>query len=59
MNGMYAEKRTKTGAIVSGIVALLAVAGLTMAFLNTASPYVTRPRHGKLRGTACTWPATW
>jgi cytochrome c-type biogenesis protein CcmE len=41
MNGMYAEKRTKTGAIVSGIVALLAVAGLTMAFLNTASPYVT------------------
>lgn len=42
--------RKNTGAIVSGIVALLALAGLTMAFLNSASPYVTYAEAKTIQG---------
>ncbi|MCO5295401.1 MAG: cytochrome c maturation protein CcmE [Fimbriimonadaceae bacterium] len=33
--------KNRTGAIVSGVVALLAIVGLVAAFVTNASPYVT------------------
>jgi cytochrome c-type biogenesis protein CcmE len=40
-NSPRSTGRPKIGAVISAVVALLAVAALAVAFLNTASPYVT------------------
>lgn len=41
MSSAPTEPPRKTGAIVSVVVTVLALAGVTMAFLSAASPYVT------------------
>jgi len=38
---MYVMRSKRTGAIVTGIVALAALSGITVAFLKSGSPYVT------------------